>query len=69
MDAGIIARACYLATRQSPKRTTAIGKKLRGFRDEERNGPHDAGSLDAAGIYPVTWQAWEDFEPLAEGTV
>jgi hypothetical protein len=30
--------------------------------------PHyDAAALDAAGIYPVTWQEWEeDFDPLGQ---
>lgn len=44
-----------------------IDADLRHIQPDDLLAHYDAAALDAAQIYPVTWQAWEqDFDPLGQ---
>ena len=44
-----------------------IDAELRHVQPDDLITHYDASALDAAHIYPVTWQAWEeDFDPLGQ---
>ena len=44
-----------------------LDAELRTIQPDELIAHYDATGLDAAQIYPITWQAWEeDFDPLGQ---
>ena len=51
----------------SPAQVQALDAELRDIQPDDLIAHYDAAALDAAEIYPVTWQAWEeDFDPLGQ---
>jgi hypothetical protein len=51
----------------SPTQVQDIDADLRGIEPEDLFPYYDAAALDAAHIYPMTWQTWEqDFDPLGQ---
>lgn len=44
-----------------------LDAELRQIQPDDLIARYDAAALDAAHVYPVTWQAWEeDFDPLGQ---
>jgi hypothetical protein len=51
----------------SPAHVQTLEAELRDIQPDDLAAHYDAAALDAAAIYPVTWQAWEeDFDPLGQ---
>lgn len=51
----------------SPAQVQEIDATLRHIQPDDLIEHYVASALDAAHIYPVTWQAWEeDFDPLGQ---
>ena len=45
----------------------ALNAALSDVAPDDLAGYYDAGAMDAANVYPGTWQAWEaDFDPLGQ---
>jgi hypothetical protein len=50
-----------------PRQVLDIHADLQRVEPEDLAPHYDAAAMDAAQIYPVTWQAWEqDFDPLGQ---
>ena len=44
-----------------------LASVLREVQPDDLIGHYDAAAMDAAGVYPATWQEWEeDFDPLGQ---
>ena len=51
----------------SASQVQELDAELRHIQPDDLIPHYDASALDAAQIYPVTWQAWEeDFDPLGQ---
>ena len=51
----------------SPAQVQELDTDLRDIQPDDLIEHYDAGALDAAQVYPATWQAWEeDFDPLGQ---
>jgi hypothetical protein len=51
----------------SAARVQEIDAEMRHVQPDDLIPHYEASALDAAQIYPVTWQAWEeDFDPLGQ---
>ncbi|HEV8365063.1 MAG TPA: DUF1877 family protein [Gemmatimonadaceae bacterium] len=51
----------------SPAQVQDLDAELRHIQPDDLFAHYDASALDAAQIYPGTWQAWEeDFDPLGQ---
>ena len=62
-DSGSIPGARVL----SPAQVQELNTDLRDIQPEDLAEHYDAGALDAARVYPGTWQEWEeDFDPLGQ---
>jgi hypothetical protein len=51
----------------SASQVSELDAELRGIQPDELAAYYDSAALDAANVYPATWQAWEeDFDPLGQ---
>jgi hypothetical protein len=51
----------------SPAQVQELDADLREIQPEDFVAHYDAAALDAARVYPATWQAWEEeFDPLGQ---
>lgn len=51
----------------TPAQVREIDAELRHIQPDDLAGHYDASAFDAAHVYPVTWQAWEEeFDPLGQ---
>jgi hypothetical protein len=50
-----------------PTDVAALNAALSDVAPDDLAPHYDAGAMDAANVYPVTWQVWEeDFDPLGQ---
>lgn len=51
----------------SPEQVQKLDADIAGVEPDDLITHYDAPAMDAAGIYPATWQEWEeDFDPLGQ---
>jgi len=51
----------------APTDVSALNAVLAGVAPDDLAGHYDASVMDAASVYPETWQEWEeDFDPLGQ---